>query len=53
MKTKYVYDCVEKTEFDECKSYEDFKLLRNQVGVPDDIELKDVFDVYEELKSNK
>lgn len=53
VKTEYVYYCAEKTEIDMCKSYDEFKSLRTQAGVPDDVELRDVVDVYEELNANK
>lgn len=53
VKTEYVYDCIEKIEIDMCKSYDEFKSLRTQVGVPDDVELRDVVDVYDELNANK
>jgi hypothetical protein len=53
VRTEYVYYCAEKTELDMCKSYDEFKSLRTETEVPDDIELRDVFDVYEELNKSK
>jgi len=53
VKTEHVYDCIERIEIDMCKSYDEFKSLRTQIGVPDDVELRNVVDVYEELNTHR
>ena len=51
--TEYVYDCIENIEIDMCKSYDQFVLLMSQVGVPVNLELRDVVDIYKELSEDE
>ena len=48
--TGKTYHCDENTPFvDECNSFEEFLLLKDEVGVPETLIMRDVHQVYEEL----
>jgi hypothetical protein len=48
------YSCDQNSPFTEdCSSFEEFNLLKQRIGVPNSLVMKDVDQVYEELSKNK